>query len=378
MPLVLLCVLPALADIGPLAPALGQLGILEASYHQEKDRFSRDPAEVGVPSVSGQGVLIDSLAPAFWVGLEWRDGMLQAVRFDPYSYFVGPLGWADTSAIPSLRQILSNSGAIATQDIQLSGMHLHLWSRTAGDTLWNLALDTSGLNVFALRRIGARWSTLGLDTLPRETLVATRALADARQGATDAASWQQEKDAYPDSLTLDSARAAIPLKRVWQTSAVRDSALLLVLDPLDASLAAWSPRTGLRGRSSLDRSVYVPAILTLFGQILSRKILAPGQGSGWLTETDTLFSGDSSLVLELRTFRHGDTTLVTALERDGVSAFCRLQVSAGFQDFGLASAAVGIPSSRHAIPIRTPGRTDLLGRPREGARLGTTTLRLPR
>jgi len=378
LPSLLLYALPALAANSMLVPELRQLGTLEASYHQEWDRFLRDPAEIGVPPISGQGILIDSLAPAFWSGLAWRDGMLRAVRFDPYSLVIGPLGWEDTAVIPALRQILSNSGGVAAQDTLLAEIRLHLWSRTSGDTLWNLALDTSGLHAFARRRIGTRWSTLGLDTLPRETLVTTRALTDARQGATDAASWQQGKGTYPDSLSLDSARAVLPLLRLWQTNAVRDSGLLLVLDPLDAGLAAWSLRTGLRGRSSLDRSVYAPAIRSLFADILARKILAPGQGSGWLTEIDTLRSGDSSLVLELRTFRHGDTVLVTALERDGVSAFCRLSSPAGIRDFGMAPVTVGIATFRRTVPARIPVRTDLLGRPRDGTRLGTTTLRLPR
>ncbi len=378
LPVLFLSALPALAATGPLAPELWQLGSLEFSYYQERDRFSCDPAEIGVPPVSGQGVLIDSLAPAFWSGIAWRDGMLRAARLDQYTLVVGSLGWTDTSAIPTLRQILSSSGGIAAQDTLLAGIRLHLWSRTSGDTLWNLALDTSSLQVFARRRIGTRWSTLGLDTLPREVLLSSRALTDARQGAAEAAGWQQEKDSYPEALPLDSARAALPLVRLWQTSPARDSALLLVLDPFDASLAAWSSRTGLRGRSSLDRSVYAPAIRTLFADILARKILAPGQGSGWLAETDTLRSGDSSLVLELRTFRHGDTVLVTALERDGVSAFCRLSSPAGIRDYGLAPATVGVSASRRKAALRSPLRTDLLGRPREGARLGTTTLRLPR
>jgi len=361
---------------GPLAPELRQLWTLETSYQQEQGRFSRLPAAIGMPTVSGQGFLIDSIAPAFWSGLAWKDGLLRALGMNTGS--IGPLGWEESAAIPALRQILSNPAVIPVQDTLLAGMRLHLWSRTAGDTLWNLALDTAGLHVFALRRIGTRWSTLGLDTLPRERLVATRVLADARVGLTESETWLQEQGTYPASLSLDSARAALPLVRLWQTSAVRDSALLLVLDPQDASLGAWSSRTGLRGQSSLDRSVYAPAIRALFGEILARKILPPATGSGWLSETDTLRSGDSSIVLELRSFRHGDTTLVTALESSGVSAFCRLQVPAGFLDFGFAPASVGVRASRHTATVRKPLRTDILGRPREGARLGTTTLRVRR
>lgn len=374
----LLAALPALAATGPLAPELKALWTVEIAYHQERDRFSTDFQAIEFAPSGSVGMRVDSLATDRLIGLAWHDGMLRALRIDTLGPDIGPLGWSDTAAIPALRQILSNPAAIATQDTLLAGTRLHLWSRTADDTLWNLALDTASLQVFALRRIGTRWSTLGLDTLPRETLVATRALADAKVGLTESETWLQEQGTYPVSLTLDSARAALPLARLWQTSTVRDSALLLILDPQDASLAAWSSRTGLRGHSTLDRSVYAPAIRALFGDILTRKILPPATGNGWLSETDTLRSGDSSLVLELRTFRHGDTTLVTALERDGVSAFCRLQVPTGFLDFGFAPASVGVNATRRLAPARKPLRTDILGRPREGARLGTTTLRVRR
>ena len=376
--LLLLLALSAISSFasGYLAQDLKALYTIEACYQQERDAFSRDFSAIEyVPSSRVSGLWVDSLAANFWVGFDWKDGMLRAVRLE--SGVVGPLGWSDTAVVPSMRQILSGNLTAAARDTTLSGRTLRLWSRTSGDTLWNLVLDTSSLEILGLRRVAGTQEFLGLDTLPRELFVCGPAFKDAQAVVAQAESDVQEFDSFPDMASLEKMTSSSGFVRIWQRNSHNDSALLVVFDPASSDFALWSSGTQIRALSTRDRSAFAAGIRLRLDSALSGKASLPGLDQGWSAKRDTLRIGDSVLTLNVVAFRHGDTAVALALDRDGLSGFGRLVTPAGNVDLGLAMPASDVPVARRTCkPVTAQPGVDILGRSRSGHYLGTTPLPL--
>lgn len=375
--LLALSAIPSFAS-GYLAPDLKALYTVEACYQQERDVFSRDFSAIGyAPSSAVSGLWADSLAPTFWVGSAWKDGMLRAVRLE--SGVIGPLGWSDTVVVPSLRQILSGSLAGVVRDTTLAGRTLRLWNHSAGDTSWNLALDTASLEILGLRRVAGTQEFLGLETLPRELFVYGPALADVRAVAVQAQGYDQEFYSFPDLAFLEKAAPSSGVVRIWQRDSHKDSALLVVFDPASSDFAFWSSETYSRARSTRNRSAFAAEIRLRLDSLLSGKASLPGLDQGWIAKCDTLRIGDSVLTLDVFAFHHGDTAVALALDRDGLSGFGRLATPAGNVDLGLATPVADVPVARRACKfVTTQIGTNALGRSRSGHYLGTTSLPLKR
>lgn len=376
--LLALSAISSFASAGYLATDLKALYTMEACYQQERDAFSSDFSAIEyAPSSAVSGMRADSLTPTFWVGSAWKDGMLRVVRLE--SGVIGPLGWSDTAVVPSLRQILSGSLSTAACDTNLSGRTLRLWTRTSGDTLWNLALDTSSLEILGLRRVAGTQEFLGLETLPRELFIYGPALADARAVAVQAQGYDQDFHSFPDQAFLEKAAPSSGLVRIWQRDSHKDSALLVVFDPASSDFAFWSSEMYSHARSTRNRSAFAAEIRLRLDSLLSGKASLPGLDQGWITKRDTLRMGDSVLMLDVFAFRHGDTAVALALDRDGLSGFGRLATPAGNVDLGLAAPVADVPVARRACKfITTQFGTDVLGRSRSGHYLGTTPLPLNR
>jgi hypothetical protein len=395
-PWVWVIVTVAASDTGPIAYTASQLQkvakdlcYLENSYIQKKDSYTAELTSIGFGG--GHGLALLPLQGSAW-GMAWNDGNIQSIQLG--SGRIGAFGWDDSVAVPSLKQILSNTmidsvgwkvSPASVRDTVLNGRSLRLFGVRQSDTVWAVALDTVTGNSFAMfvnagrtHTLGYPWVPISPRSVPSQTLTSILMYSEV---------WLQEHDYFTSSLDSMGVTAdMIPAgkKVMLQDTLLKQSLLVLLYDPTShaidvgrVSSQAWQQTWTIGTGDTIWRH---PALRSKFDVMMNRKSLLPGRDQGWALERDTLRSGDSLAVFDCYGFAHQDTSVWVALEVSGSMARARMRIGAQVLELGFteAAAAVGwVGSRRKIMPVRQELSIDVAGRSKKRKTMGMTTIGLP-